>query len=154
MAAEFRNGQSRTVRSRTCFLFMSGGTRVAWKCESCDRLYWSAEEAVECCQPEVSEFDDEEAMYCPTCGGEGYVNQRTEHDVTGKPFEASDECDLCLGSGVVLKCDVERVMNAPAPVEVPAECPYCGEPIPIPEGRDRCQACLDWLEQPQAPEVS
>jgi hypothetical protein len=37
-------------------------------------------------------------MDCPTCGGEGYVNQLTEHDVSGKPFEISDGCDLSLGS--------------------------------------------------------
>jgi hypothetical protein len=133
---------------------INGGTQVAWRCESCDRLYWSAEEAVECCQPEVKEIDDDQAMDCPTCGGEGNVNPHTEHDVDGKPFEASDECGLCLGSGVVLKSDVERAISGPVPVDVPAECPYCGEPNPIPEGRDRCPACLDWLEQPEAPEES
>ena len=69
-------------------------------------FYWSAELAVECCQPEVREFDDDQAMHCPTCGGDCNFNQHTEHDVNGKPFEMSDECDLWLGSGVVLECDV------------------------------------------------
>ncbi len=83
-----------------------------WRCEMCDRVYWSAELAVECCQPEVTEFDDNQAMNCPTCGGEGNFNQHTEHDVNGKPFEMSDECDLCLGSGVVLKCDAKVVSQS------------------------------------------
>jgi hypothetical protein len=98
------------------------------------------------------EFNNDQATDCLTCGGEGWVNQHTDHDVNGNPFEISDDCELCLGSGVVLKCDVERPLNSPVPLGVPAECPYCGEPNPIPQGRDRCQVCLAWLEQPEAPE--